>query len=104
MIQVKRISEERSPEDGYRVLVERFWPRDFNAKHAKLDLCASAEHVVPGDRPQSAKIRAEHFRGKGERLSESDAAHLPFEAASFECRNPGRHTPMKGRRVCSGAL
>lgn len=38
MIQLKRAYEKPSPKDGFRVLVERFWPRDLDEKHAKLDL------------------------------------------------------------------
>ena len=38
MIQLKRVSEKPSAEDGFRVLVDRFWPRDLTEKHAKLDL------------------------------------------------------------------
>lgn len=38
MIQLKRAYEKPSPEDGLRVLVERFWPRDLDEKHAKIDL------------------------------------------------------------------
>ncbi len=38
MIQLKRAYDKPSPEDGYRVLVERFWPRDLDQKHARLDL------------------------------------------------------------------
>jgi uncharacterized protein YeaO (DUF488 family) len=37
MIQLKRAYEKPSPEDGFRVLVERFWPRDLDEKHARLD-------------------------------------------------------------------
>src|SRR5579864_9042811 len=38
MIQFKRAYEKPSPEDGFRVLVERFWPRDLDEKQAKIDL------------------------------------------------------------------
>ncbi len=38
MIRLKRAYERPSPEDGFRVLVERFWPRGLDEKHAKLDL------------------------------------------------------------------
>jgi uncharacterized protein YeaO (DUF488 family) len=38
MIQLKRAYEKPLPEDGFRVLVEQFWPRDLDEKHAKLDL------------------------------------------------------------------
>ena len=38
MIRLKRAYENASPEDGYRVLVERYWPRDLDEKRAKIDL------------------------------------------------------------------
>jgi uncharacterized protein YeaO (DUF488 family) len=38
VIQLKRAYEKPDPEDGFRVLVERFWPRDLDEKHAKIDL------------------------------------------------------------------
>jgi uncharacterized protein YeaO (DUF488 family) len=38
MIQLKRVYDKPSPEDGFRVLVERFWPRDLDEKHAKVNL------------------------------------------------------------------
>ena len=38
MIRLKRAYERPSPDDGFRVLVERFWPRDLDEKHAKVDL------------------------------------------------------------------
>ena len=38
MIQVKRVYDASVTEDGFRVFVERFWPRDLTEKHAKLDL------------------------------------------------------------------
>ncbi len=38
MIQLKRAYAKPSPEDGVRVLVERFWPHDLDEKHAKLGL------------------------------------------------------------------
>ncbi len=38
MIQLQRAYKKPSLEDGFRVLVERFWPRDLDEKHAKLGL------------------------------------------------------------------
>ncbi|HXY33308.1 MAG TPA: DUF488 family protein [Planctomycetaceae bacterium] len=38
MIRIKRVYDKAGPEDGFRVFVERFWPRDLTEKHAKLDL------------------------------------------------------------------
>ncbi|HET7035707.1 MAG TPA: DUF488 family protein [Thermomicrobiaceae bacterium] len=37
MIQMKRIYEPASPEDGYRVLVDRLWPRGVKKTEAHLD-------------------------------------------------------------------
>lgn len=38
MIKLKRIYEEYSHEDGYRVLVDRLWPRGVAKKDAHIDL------------------------------------------------------------------
>lgn len=36
-IQIKRIYEEYSEDDGYRVLVDRLWPRGVSKEEARLD-------------------------------------------------------------------
>jgi len=36
-IKIKRIYDEASDDDGYRVLVDRLWPRGISKKAAKLD-------------------------------------------------------------------
>ncbi len=36
-ISIKRAYEAPSPEDGYRVLVDRLWPRGVSKERAKLD-------------------------------------------------------------------
>ena len=38
MIKVKRVYEEPSEDDGYRILVDRLWPRGLSKKRAKIDL------------------------------------------------------------------
>jgi uncharacterized protein YeaO (DUF488 family) len=66
MIQLKRAYEKPHPEDGFRVLVERFWPRDLDEKHAKIDLwlkevAPSTElHQAFGENPDPG--RWEEFR------------------------------------------
>ena len=40
MISIKRIYEEPAPEDGYRVLVDKIWPRGVSKEKAKLDYWA----------------------------------------------------------------
>jgi uncharacterized protein YeaO (DUF488 family) len=37
MFKVKRIYEEPDKEDGYRILVDRLWPRGVSKEKAKLD-------------------------------------------------------------------
>lgn len=36
-IQIKRIYEEASSDDGYRILVDRLWPRGISKERAKLN-------------------------------------------------------------------
>jgi len=36
-VRVKRIYEPQSPDDGYRVLVDRLWPRGIAKDYAQLD-------------------------------------------------------------------
>jgi uncharacterized protein YeaO (DUF488 family) len=38
MIALKRIYEKASKDDGYRILVDRLWPRGVSKAKAKLDL------------------------------------------------------------------
>lgn len=37
-IQIKRIYEDPTEDDGYRVLVDRIWPRGVSKERAKLDV------------------------------------------------------------------
>lgn len=36
-VRVKRAYEPASPRDGYRVLIDRLWPRGVSREHARLD-------------------------------------------------------------------
>ena len=38
MVRTKRVYEESKKEDGYRVLVDRLWPRGMRKEAAKVDL------------------------------------------------------------------
>lgn len=38
MFHLKRVYEEPSAEDGYRILVERLWPRGLSKERAAVDL------------------------------------------------------------------
>jgi uncharacterized protein YeaO (DUF488 family) len=38
MIQLKRVYADPSPDDGFRILVERLWPRGISKERAAIDL------------------------------------------------------------------
>lgn len=38
MIKIKRIYEEQNKEDGFRILIDRIWPRGLSKDKAKIDL------------------------------------------------------------------
>lgn len=44
---VKRVYDEPSPDDGFRVLVDRLWPRGVTKQRAALDLWA--KEVAPSN-------------------------------------------------------
>jgi uncharacterized protein YeaO (DUF488 family) len=49
-VRAKRIYEDPSPDDGYRVLIDHIWPRGVSRERAKLD--AWAKELAP-----SAELR-----------------------------------------------
>jgi uncharacterized protein YeaO (DUF488 family) len=61
MIRLKNAYDPPAPDDGFRVLVERFWPRDLEERHAKLDLWLqevapdASLHVRFGEDPSAEK-------------------------------------------------
>jgi uncharacterized protein YeaO (DUF488 family) len=47
MIQTKRVYEEPAKEDGFRVLVDRLWPRGLTKERARVDLWM--KEIAPSD-------------------------------------------------------
>ncbi len=47
-IKLKRVYESPDPGDGYRVLVERLWPRGMSKERAKVDLWLKDAGASPG--------------------------------------------------------
>ncbi|HKW36094.1 MAG TPA: DUF488 family protein [Candidatus Acidoferrum sp.] len=47
MIRIKRVYEPAAKEDGYRVLVDRLWPRGVKKEAAKIDLWM--KDIAPSD-------------------------------------------------------
>jgi uncharacterized protein YeaO (DUF488 family) len=47
MIRIRRVYEKSSKEDGWRVLVDRLWPRGMKKEDAKIDLWM--KEIAPSD-------------------------------------------------------
>ena len=47
MVKIKRVYEPAAKEDGYRVLVDRLWPRGMKKETAKIDLWM--KDIAPSD-------------------------------------------------------
>jgi uncharacterized protein YeaO (DUF488 family) len=47
MIQIKRVYEKAAKEDGYRILVDRLWPRGLTKERAKVHLWL--KEIAPSD-------------------------------------------------------
>ena len=47
MVRIKRVYEPAAKEDGYRVLVDRLWPRGMKKEAAKIDLWI--KDIAPSD-------------------------------------------------------
>jgi uncharacterized protein YeaO (DUF488 family) len=67
-LELKRVYAKPSPRDGYRVLVDRLWPRGVSKEAARLD--AWMKHIAPSDelrkwfhkdRPQWAEFRRRYL-------------------------------------------
>ena len=52
-VRLKRIYDEPAPEDGYRVLVDRIWPRGLSHERARIDV--ALEHSRHDRLPHDAQ-------------------------------------------------
>ncbi|MCL4221531.1 MAG: DUF488 family protein [Phycisphaerales bacterium] len=60
-VAIKRIYEDRSPDDGYRVVVDALWPRGISKERAQLDVWQ--KEVAPS-RGLKAWIHADRSLGR----------------------------------------
>ncbi|WP_109698214.1 DUF488 domain-containing protein [Chitinophaga deserti] len=76
MIRTKRIYEPPAPEDGFRILVDRLWPRGIKKETARIDLWA--KEVAP-----STELRQwfHHDAGHWEEFEKRYRAELKASAA-----------------------
>lgn len=77
MLKIKRIYEEYSKEDGYRVLVDRLWPRGVSKEAAKLD--AWEKEIAPKD---TTRKRFDHEEEKFDSFEKSYIQELDKNDAS----------------------
>ena len=54
MIKLKRVYLDAEKEDGYRILVDRFWPRGISKEKAQLDLWL--KEIAPSNEEIPARI------------------------------------------------
>ncbi|KAB2841185.1 DUF488 domain-containing protein [bacterium] len=68
MIQIKRVYEAPLKKDGYRILVDRLWPRGLSKQSAKVDLWL--KEVAPSDRLRKwFSHEVEKWKGFAEKYS-----------------------------------
>ncbi|APW58989.1 DUF488 domain-containing protein [Paludisphaera borealis] len=79
MFKLKRVYEQTSPDDGFRVLVERLWPRGVSKERAELDLWL--KDVAPS--PELRKWFS-HDPAKWREFQERYAAELKDDEAALD--------------------
>lgn len=77
-VRVKRVYDPPEPDDGYRVLVDRVWPRGVSRERARLD--EWARELAPSDQLRKwfghAPERFEQFRSRYLEELTSQGEHL----------------------------
>lgn len=89
---VKRIYEPAAADDGYRVLVDRLWPRGVSKQKAHID--AWLKEIAPSD------ALRKQFHGHADTWKEFVAAYArelkdePAKSAAAELRDKAKHEPV----------
>jgi uncharacterized protein YeaO (DUF488 family) len=89
---VKRIYDPASADDGFRVLVDRLWPRGIGKEKAHID--AWLKEIAPSD------ALRKQFHGQTETWKEFVAAYArelkeePAKTAAAELRERAKHEPV----------
>jgi uncharacterized protein YeaO (DUF488 family) len=89
---LKRIYEPAAADDGFRVLVDRLWPRGISKQKARID--AWLKEIAPSD-----TLRRQ-FHGRTETWKEFAAAYRhelteePAKTAAAELRERAKHGPV----------
>lgn len=89
-VQIKRIYEHPDPADGFRVLVDRLWPRGVSKQAAELDLWL--KEVAPST---ALRIQFNHQPERFESFTVSYRAELDANPATDELRELiAAHNPL----------
>jgi uncharacterized protein YeaO (DUF488 family) len=89
---VKRIYEPAAADDGYRVLVDRLWPRGVSKQKAHID--AWLKEIAPSD------ALRKKFHGQADTWKKFVAAYArelnegPAKTAGAELRDKAKHEPV----------
>lgn len=102
-LQVKRIHDAPQPEDGFRILVDRLWPRGISKEAAAIDSwmreCAPSDELrkwFAHDRSRWDAFRQKYFAELDSKqevlapirhMAEDSQVTLLFAAADSECNN-----------------
>ena len=98
MLNIKRIYDNPADDDGYRILVDRIWPRGVSKERAKLDRWAKTEVTPTTDlRKWFAHDPAKFDEFKARYIEQLNSRP---EAAQFadDVRNLLHHPAVRGTR------
>ncbi|MCC6273730.1 MAG: DUF488 family protein [Deltaproteobacteria bacterium] len=98
MIQIKRVYEPPLKVDGYRILVDRLWPRGLSKQVAKVDLWL--KEVAPSDRLRKwFSHEVEKWEGFAEKYAAELKDKVPYLAQIKELeKQHGTVTLLFGAR------
>jgi uncharacterized protein YeaO (DUF488 family) len=85
---IKRVYDEADPGDGFRVLVDRLWPRGVSKQRAHLDLWL--KDVAPSP---ELRVWFDHRADRFEEFTARYTAELAANPAAGELRQIGREHP-----------
>lgn len=92
-IRIKRVYEPEAPEDGYRVLVDKLWPRGIRKEALRYDLWA--KEIAPDPR-----LRTWFHAAPGERWEEFRRRYTAELRSSPAVRDFVRGSPVRVRLRC----
>lgn len=96
-IKLKRIYTDASEEDGFRVLVDRIWPRGISKEKAKLD--EWAKEIAPSDELRKwFDHREDRFQKFSEKYQIELLAHKGLVGSLLKIALEGRLTLLYGAK------